>query len=224
MIFAHYRNNPLKFEQDFGYSMYTDIDGKQILNGDELILDMYLYLNSNLCRINDENFFYFNSSDSYNGMTIQNLETENNLNFITFLPENKEHLNNFFAFKNIDIIIEAVNYGEPLTAYNHSFETMFSTQIQEKVSDGLNDGKLISIGMIDKKDYAPITYIPGNNNIEGNLTTSNWKGEGHIVFVTGIDSEYIYIASWGLEWKVSLKDFEKGYYEFNFIDIKSKKE
>ena len=108
--FDHFiAKNPELFEELFGFPMYkTTKNGKKILNSNELLLDMYLYVNDtrnggNLIHKNsNSNTYIFNHSDSIDVFGRLMLDTEQQVCMSTSAGSNNEVLSSYLNAKGLD--------------------------------------------------------------------------------------------------------------------------
>ena len=213
-IYAAFANNPELFQQCFGFSMYqTDANGnpiinpktnKKVFNDAELILDFYLFINSNLADSKNPSFFNFSD--------------DGNMSVGTFSPGNLGNTRMLGA--NLDIIVEYLkSRGVECEAEQifdelpSKYEPMDVGDLKTKVNTALasdNQFLVLSIGTkCISKEFAQkgLNFVATDGSEI--LNTNDWsEGMGHDVMILGSDEDGVYIGSWGKEYYVSYKDLE----------------
>lgn len=205
-IFFAYRGKEELFYEHFGYPMFTEINGHKEFNFSELILDMYLSINSDV-----NGGVLFKYDDVKKGYQILNLYTP----FQKYLNQDEKYINNFFKSKGLDIKFSTINTigneGGPSTA---SLNTIKG--IKKIVQNYLKSGKgsvFLSIdGGIPNKSYHFI-----DSNLKVYETTETWnEGGGHAVCITGVTDKYFIVSTWGIRTLIPIKDFVDNKFRFNF--------
>lgn len=186
-IIASFFDNPGLFEQKFGFSIFTTIDGKQTLNTSELITDMYLKINSN-CQANSGSLF-----DYVDGkITLTGLETSN-----------QQYLSKGYG-KNKAVIRDYLQEYGLIYDCKYTYNMESGIDIKESVTDWMSQGKVIYMGVKQMENWD--MYF---RNIDGSINTSvsNWEeGVSHAVFVTGLEGDKLIISSWGEKLYIDLKE------------------
>ena len=95
-ILLSYKNSPQAFENDFGYPLYVNIDGKQEFNAAELLLDMYIYINSNNFSNKNVKGKMFNF-DQDGLLHVNELNTESQLFLSGYTWHGVDAINSFLA-------------------------------------------------------------------------------------------------------------------------------
>lgn len=205
-IFFAYRGKEELFYEHFGYPMFTEINRHKEFNFSELILDMYLSINSDV-----NGGVLFKYDDVKKGYQILNLYTP----FQKYLNQDEKYINNFFKSKGLDIKFSTINTigneGGPSTA---SLNTIKG--IKKIVQNYLKSGKgsvFLSIdGGIPNKSYHFI-----DSNLKVYETTETWnEGGGHAVCITGVTDKYFIVSTWGIRTLIPIKDFVDNKFRFNF--------
>ena len=224
-IFATYKNNSQLFERDFGYSMYTNVDGKTTLNGFELMVDLYMFTN----HTNNGG----NLITNFNGRTVLTqaaLSGDKDLFGRKILNTKSQKYLSSFAGKSINIIDKFLKSKNP----NLNFDSyvLASSSNVEITKDEMNKiksnifkevsvGKQVGLGIYDNKNYEPIRMknltVPGKDH-----STNSWsegKGAGHAVFVTNMNENGFIVSSWGEKFLIPYDDLRKGSFVINIDSI-----
>ena len=206
-ILLAYKGQEELFEKQFGYPMYTEINGHQEFNFSELLLDMYLYINSDL---NGGSLFkYDNSNNSYQ---IADLNTSKQL----YLNQSKDYVNNFFKSKGLDIKFVTINELNSKSIEPNSTISLQSVkEIANIVQKYLSAGKGSIYLSIRRKTGKKYRFIDSNMNTY--MTTDDWnEGGGHGVCITGVTNKHFIVSSWGKRTLIPFEDFVDNNFEFNF--------
>ncbi len=227
MFYALYENNPEGFKKDFGYDMIIDIDGSKHLNSSEFLLDLYIYANSNKIRTDGKELFTFKDdgtlsvADAFKNLEDIKTSEQYNISGMIggrgFIDDNV--INSFLKSKGINYEFSSETWTE---SYSEFYKEGFKDpeKIIEFISREKQKGNLVSLGVY-RSNHAEFRFVPNMESDTEVITTNNWnEGAGHAVFVTGIDSEYVYVASWGEEYKIKLTDFVDANFSVNSISIK----
>ena len=222
-ILLSYKNNPQAFEKDFGYPMYVNINGQQEFNSSELILDMYMYLNSNKYtdRRYKGNMFFYNDDGT---VKLNNLTTNNQVYLSGHTWQNGDAINSFLKSKNSKLNFKMddgtiYGYGDgQITPTQEAINYMKETIINH-LKKNQNNGITLNVFRTMIKDSNGEKIIPFrfmSNQNEVFITTENWnEGGGHAVCITGVLDEYFIVSSWGRRLLVPISDFVNS--NFNFI-------
>lgn len=205
-IFAQYMNNPDKFEEIFGFPMF-DEDGT--LNGEELLLELYLFANS---VENGGNLFVQDPNDPSKRTVIYDpnniSETMKNQVFIlTAVGINEQILIDFIASKQPNLTF---NCGS-------SLQIPDGQKVIDTVQGLLDQGKPVAISIIPKNANMPVFMTEIKDDGTKAIATING---GHAVYVTGIteDGDLI-ISSWGKKYIISAKDLDASNTIVNTMEI-----
>ena len=201
MIFMKYKDNPSGFKKDFGFDMYTNIDGKNRLNTAELLLDMYIYINSNLVNQSGNNLFSIKDGV----LSLENMNTENQIYLSQYYSISENEINQYFAFKKNHLEIncdEAIDNSKIYT----------KEQLQKKIIQALQEGKEIDLGIYTKPISKELRTPSFRMYQEGKYkrpvyTTRTWNSEGHAVYVVGANDFGIIVSSWGKKLVIPYEDF-----------------
>ena len=196
-IFAYYKNKPLQFERDFGYKMYTVVDGEIVLNSAELQLDMYTHVNNtahggyifitngNTTTINADFIYAVGTMEYGNGINISAIDS--------FLKSKNPYLsirsNQVYSLRR-DCVYPVDN------------QVLDEKQFLRYITDSLSNGK--SNFSLTIYPYSPIELIsltPGVNNFY-----YGGANGGHSVDVVGVTHEGFIISSWGARYLVTFDE------------------
>ena len=205
-IFFAYRGKEELFYEHYGYPMFTEINGHKEFNFSELILDMYLSINSDV-----NGGVLFKYDDVKKGYQILDLYTP----FQKYLNQDEKYINNFLKSKGLNIKFSTINAigneGGPSTASLNIIKG-----IKKIVQNYLKNGKgsvFLSIdgGILDK------SYHFIDSNLKVYETTETWnEGGGHAVCITGVKDKYFIVSTWGIRTLIPIEDFVDNKFRFNF--------
>lgn len=206
-IVAHYIDAPLAFERDFGFPLFIKDDlGNRVLNSSELLTDMFIYANTGP----EDSLF------SIDGAKIKLAKKD----FSTQI-----RLSGFYDYKD-DLIRSYLKTKSPSLEYRSiacSFEngkviqrmgngnwTGYESDVENWIKKGLARNDSMSLGIYRTQNKLYTFYNPDGSV---HLTTNGWnEGDGHAIFVTGIDDEYIHVSSWGKDLKLKISEFKNNKY------------
>ena len=221
-ILLSYKNSPQAFENDFGYPLYVNIDGKQEFNAAELLLDMYIYINSNNFSNKNVKGKMFNF-DQDGLLHVNELNTESQLFLSGYTWHGVDAINSFLASKNSSLnykLEKRFLFGkENITATKENVR-----KIKEKIINYLkqNANNTVELGIYyneEKKYFFFDKVIPFRlMTIPGKVytTTETWnEGGGHAVCITGVLDDYFIVSSWGERLLIPIEDFINN--KFNVI-------
>ena len=209
-IFLAYKDNPRAFKKDFGYLMYRNIDGHKEFNYTELILDMYVYINSNkyLNGSKKGNLFVY---DETGKLHVDNLITNNQIYLSGLGWQDNTIIEAFLKSKNIKLnykrnLIKTFDPKQEVLTKNNVNE--FKKTIINYLKKDENNGIVLSI-ISEKKELfkisKPIRLMSSIDEVY--TTTTTWEeGDGHAVFITGILDDYLVVSSWGKRLLIPIKD------------------
>lgn len=209
-IFNAFRGRETEFQQKFGYSMYKIEDGKTRLNFNELLLDLYVYVNS---TENGGGFILENKTlnphllrdNRHDVFGRPMLDAESQVYLSGTHGKNEAAIADFLFSKNINYYqarILASNYGK--TVDIDSF-----IDILNKTHTELSEGKSLSLGIYNSGNT--INMISTNENLYSSVSTDTWnEGGGHAVFITGMGADCFYVSSWGEEYMIPFADLQNG--------------
>jgi len=210
-IFYAFKGREYEFQQKFGYPMYKIENGKTKLNFNELLLDLYVYVNS------EENGGSFILNDK--SLNPDRLRSDRHDVFgrVMLDAEKQVYLSNFSYGKNEPVIADFLiskninYYGSKTVALNNG-KTMDINSFKEILNNVFNElyaGKSLSLDIFNWNNI--IHMISVNENLYPSVSTDTWdEGSGHAVFITGIGNGGFYVSSWGSEYIIPFKDLMNG--------------
>lgn len=200
-IFLRYRGKEELFYKHFGYPMFTEIFGQKELNFSELLLDMYLYINSDL---NGGTLFRYDYTD-FGGFQINSLYTQ----YQKYLNQDINYINNFFKYKGLDIKFIDINCLRNNVPDKISLNGIKGIKkvVQDYLSTGNGSVWLIVYKMPNKQ------YRFFNSN----LNYFNTINGGHAICITGVTNNYFIVSSWGKRMLIPIEDFVDNKFEFRFM-------
>jgi len=209
-----------EFEQKFGYSMYKIENGKKVLNSNELLLDLYVY-----CNRRSNGGMFINQDNTLNNYLLNGnrkdvlgkpLLNSSYQSFLSGLYTGKEStiISNFLSSKGVSY--SSTWYFTNPSAYNIS-DQQFNDLVTE-IRNQINGGQVVSMDIfVTGRDNQgniitgnKINMISTNPTLYSSTSTEAWGSGGHAVFVTGMDSQYFYVSSWGEEYAIPLEDLKNG--------------
>jgi len=213
-IFYQYRNNPEKFEKEFGYPMYKEINGEMSLNSTDLLLDMYLYVNS----VENGGSFILDGnkinpdaiSDRIDASGRNLLKTEEQVDLANTQSNNTAVINSFLQSKN-----ETLRYEDRFIGTSYFAPYLSKESMDQKVNlvlDEMDAGK--SISMHISKFTANDTVIHLNSFDEStyeSLSTANWpENMGHAVTITDVADNGFVVSTYGNKYIIPFEDLMNG--------------
>lgn len=224
-ILLSYKNNPQAFENDFGYPLYIYIDGKREFNSAELLLDMYIYINSN--RYSD-NYFKGNIFNyDQNGMLhINELNTENQVYLSGYRYQNTLAINSFLNSKKSDLrycVEERIIYGENVTSSTMTSSTVENVEkLKEKIIDYLkrSANNSVGLGLYRTENFLFRFMYAGEKQVRVFETTETWnEGGAHAVCITGVLDNFFVVSSWGKRLLIPIEDFINNKFNVTFRNV-----
>ena len=217
-ILTSYRNNPKLFKSQFGYGLYTYTDGKKTLNGNQLLLDLYTFVNTYYRDINSGNSLFRVSSDGR--LHINNLDTSNQV----YLEKDDYY-----------IVEKFLKSKDPSLSYKFEYKMVKPSSNPEKVKhqikEALKNGN-VGITVYSKNQNEKLSLKNGvelgsdgttyfyNQDGTKDISTSSWnEGEAHAMFVTGYNSKGVIVSSWGRKYIIKYEDLANNFYRIRFSTI-----
>lgn len=221
-IFYKFHNNPDLFQQKFGFPMYLNQDGKRVLNSNELLLDMYLFVND---TANGGKLFSKNYDNSYTffegtkvdvfGRKMLNVREQSYMSNIN--GSNNSLLDRYMDSKGL----KWSSYNLISNPSNNILTDAEFNQYINAIESHINKGQAVQLnifsngGKIDMhsthpdayKDMSTASWVRKETDIYKNTKT---KHAGHSVFITGLDNYGFFVSSWGKEYKILFKDLKNG--------------
>lgn len=221
-IFYEFRNNPDMFQEIFGYSMYTTVNGKETLNSAELLLDLYVFANS---KENGGLFFEGNTIDSSMLSTSIDVFGRNILQ-----ADQQIYMSNDRDGRNVKVINDFIQSKSSLLEYRgvtliNSIENTITdvtkfNNYMSAINNGINQGYSFAMGIyynprrgdriINMYSFDPTSYE--------NMSTASWnEGGGHSVAITGFTADGLIVSSWGKKYLITYADlYNSGKYIISY--------
>ncbi len=209
LIIDKYKNNLEGFKNDFGFDLYIEIDGKKVINDAELLADMYITINSNLCG--GSLFKYNNGKFEVNGNTIDTSKQQ----YMSGYTHNVDIINKYFGCKNLELQFKCSD------SIISTIDSPLNIDIvKEKVINGIKSGKQVSLVFCTTEQNSFHLY---DNNGNLHTDTGTWRGvsgyDAHAVYVTGITDTDLIVSSWGQRFTIPLTDFNNNKYGISISEI-----
>ena len=183
-IFSQFDGKENEFKKIFGFDMYVEIDGVKRLNGNELILDMYIFMNSNL-----------NKNKYYPGKLL-NIGSDgnivlNDINVARVRANSNSILSEYFNSKGLKHELDQICLG-------FSGIKIDKNNIEKELHINLSGDKSYKLDLRCEKnnDFGENTVPIKFYDLSGNLLL-NMDNSGHSVFITGISNKGVECSSWG---------------------------
>jgi hypothetical protein len=221
-IITSYIGKEEEFEQKFGFPMYKVENGKKILNSNELLLDLYVYANS---EENGGKFFtkdnklsvkeLTKAKDSFNRQTLKGMDQQ----FMRYEKDVKDKNDGYYyrkAFVN-DVIkkylrSKDVDYHGSAYFYREfdavPVDSITFKTLTDNIQEQMKQGKVFDISFNDTKGSSPINMLSTTDKND-KFSSKQMRGMGHSVFITGIRDNFLYVSSWGKEYKIPFSDLKK---------------
>ncbi len=219
-IIDQFRSCPEVFEKIFGYPMF---DAKGNLNGEELLLDIYLFENQMSNGGSLFNGTEFAPTDEMLKMkfpwvsdSMLNTAFTKNQQYLYYSRDSKkgiEEVNNYLSSKNPGLYYsrEEIVHGNlqtqslltalsPVTA--PLANQVLINDAKNKINAAIASNKTVSLGV--EPGNSPITF---RTRSTANMDVS-FNG-GHVVTVVGADDEGVLVSSWGGKYRVDWEELEK---------------
>ena len=189
VIFELYKNNQSEFEKYFGYSMYINKNGRQVLNANELLLDLYVWANTK-----SNGGYLFLDDHTLNVDALKPDEYMLNAKKQQYMSDSPS------GFK-VDILNRFLESKSLKTKYERSLLQPVDNDlnsIKNQISEALANGWPIDMGiyngtkLLSNDSALEIVKIPFN--------------KGHAVFVVGMNESGVMVSSWGKEYLITFDD------------------
>ena len=206
-ILTSFRYNPREFKEKFGFSMYTYSDGKRVLNSNELMLDLYIYANSQ--STNPASILRI---DANGELHINNLDTSSQ---------------KFMSDERLKIVDSYLKSKDSSLSYNYKEEVITPTSvstIKSKIKTALKEGNVglgINGGKKNRENANSINIKLKGTGVTRFLDesgkvfrdTKRWAiGDGHAVFVTGYNEQGVIVSSWGRRLIIPYEDLADSFF------------
>lgn len=225
-IFSKFSNDPKGFYEHFGFDMYTrDKKGAYILNTGELLIDMYVTLNSkenggHLFGKNDDGSYYIDYSAINQHKDVFGrilLDAKNQQYMSTIYNINDSLINQYLNAKGISLNSEVIS---PFFRYNTKYE--YIENCASNVASCLLNGKSVQLVLASNKNHNINMYrvqSDGSSFLE--TSTNSWnEGGAHAVYVTAVTNNGFIVSSWGKKYFISFADLQGGDFQLSSFDIK----
>lgn len=217
-IAYEFRNNPQGFEESFGYPLYRYENGMKCFNGEELLLDIFVFANN---RKNGGKFIVNNAfgkksiDQRYISTDIdcfgRNLiNTEYQVYLKKDLTTNNKLINAFLRSKHIGYNMDTSDYALQRTNSKGYYDVGEYNNLMAPIKNSVENGKNVAFTIYGPKDSSQtVDFIPLERQSH-KTTTYNWEGGGHAVFVTGVNKDGIIVSSWGGKYLLPHSQLIKG--------------
>ena len=217
-ILTSYRNNPKLFREDFGYGLYTYTDGKKTLNGNQLLLDLYTFVNTYYKDEASTGALFRISSDG--SLHINNLDTSSQV----YLEKDD--------YQVVDAFLKSKNSSLSFQFKNKIVKPLLDPdKVKHQIKEALKNGN-VGITIYSKSQNEKYSSMRGYELGEDGTTTlydqygnyqidtENWnEGEAHAMFVTGCNSRGVIVSSWGRRFIIDYEDLANNFYRIRFSNI-----
>ena len=206
-IFEMYQNNESGFEALFGYPMYEIVDGKKVLNGGTLILDLWIYANDKANGgklIKNGHLLKSALTTEVNPDGTTALDTEDQTYLSTSAGVNDKVINGFIKTKN-----SSASFKSTPIIYNDDQKKLSDKDIdsiKKGIDDALSNGSGVRIDGFchEEKGETKIHLFSLDPTISDDTI------HGHAMCVIGYDSKGIIVATWGSKYRIPWDDLKKG--------------
>ncbi len=209
-IFSYYIDNPAKFANDFGFSMFKEVNGVKTLNTEELIMDLYFFVNhenngGRLIKsvVGNKNKLTNEAIITDNGVNVLNSHNQVYLSF--FEGENGYTLNKYLKSKDINLEYSSHVIVSNFADSSCPLKTISSAKsiINKEIASG--NTLIINYRTVDDKNITMINLSGGPN-----VSTKTWgEGSGHAVFITRVLNDGFEVSSWGQKYKIKFSELQK---------------
>lgn len=215
-ILYAYRDHPDLFEKNFGFKMFTEIDGKKVLNTNELVIDMYTDINAHNDKLGNDRLFKIENGK----LSVNNLNTSKQLRL------------NSDSYTSVDTYLKRKNAILSLTYDGAKIARDDVVGESKKYFEtSLKEGDVLIMGIKDPKNLSAL--IESDKNVKndgilkifdsnGNLIadTGSWsEGEGHAVLVTGTTDKGLKISTWGTPGVITYENLNETYVTYTRLHI-----
>lgn len=210
-IYTSYNGKEKQFEDDFGFSMYrTKSDGSEVLNSEELLADVYLYMN---LESNGGKLFYEDNGSVKAGYTVDRYGQQ-------YIDTKKQVYMESGKFISSDREKEKRNY---LKSHNANLEyessSIFShnsDKLKTTINEGISNNKHYILDYYDNTNKKNDIVMYDVNNMATSI--DYFDGGGHSVYITGANDRGVEIASWGEKYTIEWEDLENNKTNFRIIE------
>ena len=221
-IFVTFQGKEELFEEIFGFPMTITIDGVERLNSSELLLDMYVYINTSTFGYEYGDLFEYN--DGKYSLSDYDILDEDEGGLYYLNASDIKALDNYLKSKNSGLYLEQprdmrpsnghsqvcyLDYDFNKDVYHYVGDDENTAEVLAKsVNEALSNNRLLTLEYNDS--LAEVSMLDVNNNVV--YSTFKVEDFGHSVMVTGVYETGIYVASWGKEDRIEYSTLvEAGY-------------
>ena len=221
-IINAFSNNESEFKNAFGYDMYINIDGKQVINSPTLLADLFIFANTD---VNGGGNLLL--QDESGGLSINNKETDQ-FYMSDSLTTYYEMADRFLKSKNVALTIDGTTdsfYDKSSYSALAGLETNSANltvdKIKSIITNHLDNGRNLNIEFLPPKDGSKIyRYLNSDNANDVYITTNSWSEDGgHSTFVTGLTDASVIVSSWGRKLYVPFEDFIGNKFNLSYSTI-----
>ena len=235
-IFATFKDDSEGFEEYFGFPMYVDTsDGRQ-LNSNELMLDLYTYVNSNYVNDKDENTQSLLKIDDAGNLRLNKLDDNGNLDteYQLFLHNDNglSIFNGYLQTKGLKLTIEK-DYGKRTATgsfadyvrkeleQGYLIDLNISSQdrILESITDAAYSDDFMKILEANPSKSGYTYNIVDMDTGEVLADTSAWNYSAHSMLITGVNEEGVIVATWGKRALIKDEDFQGNIFRYTATRI-----
>lgn len=236
-IYTQFKDQPEKFEKIFGYPMFklNRSQTTEILNSEELLLDLYIYMNSEenggvlfknhkinkSCLLDEVDVLGSKTLDTSEQVFLSSSKIGNNNQLINKFLKSKDPSLSYHSEK----IVDKVKQNQDSRFLFGDVKKALDSFNFDVIEDMINSGNAISLHFYynpSTKDK-PIRLISCDKESYSDFSTSSWtEGSGHAVAVTGITNDSIIVSSWGRKYEIPKSDLNGSRYQFIMSNITSK--
>ena len=205
-IYSMFANNEIGFERTFGFPMYKMVNGRRVLNSEELMFDLYLNANSNVNGgtfiIKDVYGYRVNRaalSTSVDPLGRPIFNTDEQSYMSTSKGKNTKLLDSYLRTKGLgfDSIV--------MKPYKTMVNPYQMVGLIERLIIGINSGRTYGLGLFSTGAQIRM-YAPPGSNYKSTSTKTWSEGDGHSVYITGLTEEGLIVSSWGRKYIISYQD------------------
>lgn len=217
-IVKHYEGRPDLFEADFGFKLYTEINGVKEINSAELMTDIYTYINSDECG--GLLFKYNNGKVSINNKYIidgdldssrQQYLAYSNGGQPDLIRKYLEHKNPNIKYYHHDYVFDEIQRSGIMRTYN-------ADQLKTEIINKMQDNWQVKINVFPTRKHS-FKIIGENKRKIFEFTPTENPDAGHAMYVTGVSSNYIIVSTWGKKAYIPLADFFENKYLLEFVRL-----
>ena len=206
-LFTFFKDIPDEFEKYFGFPLYVEGENGLInINDKELLLDMYIFINSEV------NGGYLIGTDKSGNNYIKSGMIDGMFGRYWLKSENAQRYMSGADGVNAILVnkyLKSKGYPGRYTTevINSVDENVEINALKSEIKQSMESGEAVSIGLRSKTDR-PINFVDIDKGEIYNNTLSWGEGSGHAVCVTGVREDGIVISSWGKKFLLMDSDLD----------------